>query len=457
MAGRLTRQVDMTEGSLWDKILLFGIPVAATAILQQLYTTADVAVAGRLVGTNAEAGVGSNVYIISLLVSLFQGISLGANVTIATAIGAGEAEKAHRAVHTAVVLALVGGVAFAVATQPMVGPLLGVLSVPGEVLADATSYLRIYLLGLPVIFLYDFEAAILRSVGDTWTPLKALAVSSALNLALDLVVAGPLAAGARGLATTTVASNAVAVAILLAYLLRTPSDVRIVPRDLRLDPWAARRILSIGLPAGIQSALYSVANIVIQGAINSLGATVMAGSSASSSIESMSYYVINAFGQAATTFVGQNNGAHRQDRCARTLRLCLVEAYALCGTIIALIVIFGRGLVGVFNPNPAIVAQGYTRVRFVISSQLFSIAIDVFSGYLRGYGYSLWPAVWTFFSIVVIRLAYVFLLFPQNPTFPFLLAVYPITLGLNAAGLVVMWALVHRSLARQPQPRAKGV
>ena len=153
MAGRLTRQVDMTEGSLWDKILLFGIPVAATAILQQLYTTADVAVAGRLVGTNAEAGVGSNVYIISLLVSLFQGISLGANVTIATAIGAGEAEKAHRAVHTAVVLALVGGVAFAVATQPMVGPLLGVLSVPGEVLADATSYLRIYLLGLHVIFL----------------------------------------------------------------------------------------------------------------------------------------------------------------------------------------------------------------------------------------------------------------------------------------------------------------
>lgn len=449
MAQGKTRQMDMTTGSLWDKILLFGIPVAVTAILQQLYTTADVAVAGRLVGTGAEAGIGSNSYLISLLVSLFQGISLGANVTIATAVGAGEHDRAQRAVHSAVVLALVGGVAFALLTQPLVTPLLQVLDVPQEVYADADAYLRVYLLGLPVIFLYDFEAAILRSVGDTFVPLRALAVSSALNVALDLVVAGPLHQGAAALALTTVASNGVAVAILWASLLHAEPDVRLDPHALRLDRWATRRILSIGLPAGIQSALYSVANVVIQGAINGLGPIVIAGSSASSSIESMSYYVVNAFGQAATTFVGQNNGARRQDRCARTLRDCLVEAYLVCGTIIFLIIFFGRPLVAVFNPDPAVVDQGYLRVRFVISAQLFSILIDAFSGYLRGYGYSLWPAVWTFFSIVVIRLTFVFLVFPANPTFPFLLAIYPITLSINAAGLVVMYFAKRRELARE--------
>ena len=442
--GRAGKQIDMTQGSMWDKILLFSIPVAVTAILQQLYNTADIAVAGQLVGTNAEAGVGSNAFIISLLVSLFQGISLGANVVVATAIGAGDAERAHRAVHTAVLLALIGGVAFALLTQLLVTPLLVALSVPAEVFDFAASYLRVYLLGLPIIFLYDFEAAILRSVGDTWSPLRALAVSSVLNLALDVLVAGPLGQGTVALAVTTILSNGVAVAILLHGLLHTDTEVRLVPSDLRLDAWAMRRILSVGLPAGIQSALFSVANIVIQGAINGLGATVMAGSSASASIESISYYNINAFGQAATTFVGQNNGARRQDRCAKTLRLCLLEGYGVCGVFIALILVFGRQLVGIFNPDPAVIAEGYTRICYVISAHLFSISIEVFSGYLRGYGISLPPAVWTFFSIVVVRLAYVFFLYPGDPTFTHLLLVYPITLGLNAAGLIALYFMMRQ-------------
>ena len=196
-------QVDMTQGSLWDKILLFAIPVAVTAILQQLYNTADIAVAGRMVGTNAEAGIGNNAPVIALIVSLFQGISLGANVTIATAIGAEEHKHVHDAVHTAFLFSLVAGVVFALLTQVFVAPLMAALGVPAEVMPDAISYLRIYLLGLPVIFLYDFEAAILRSVGDTWSPLRALAVSSALNLALDLLAAGPLAMGTAGLAVAS--------------------------------------------------------------------------------------------------------------------------------------------------------------------------------------------------------------------------------------------------------------
>ena len=440
-------QVDMTQGSLWDKILLFAVPVAVTAILQQLYNTADIAVAGRLVGTNAEAGIGNNAPVIALIVSLFQGISLGANVTIATAIGAGEHKHVHDAVHTAVLLSLVAGAACALLTQVFVSPLMAALGVPAEVMSDAVSYLRIYLLGLPVIFLYDFEAAILRSVGDTWSPLRALAVSSALNLVLDLIAAGPLALGTAGLAIATVVGNAVAAAILMHHLIHKDTDIRLDLHDLRFDRWALRRIVSIGLPAGIQSSLFSVANIVIQGAINSFGPIVIAGGSASASLEAIDYYIINAFGQAATTFIGQNNGAGKQDRCNRTLHLTLTESFLVCGSIIASIIIFGRGLIGIFNPDPAVIDAGYTRVCFIVGAHLFSILIENFSGYLRGYGISLPPAVWTFCSIVVVRLAYVWFLFPMHHTYEFLLAVYPITLGLNALGLAVLAARTHTRLS----------
>ena len=441
-----TAQMDMTQGSLWDKILLFAVPVAVTAILQQLYNTADIAVAGRMVGTNAEAGIGNNAPVIALIVSLFQGISLGANVTIATAIGAEEHKHVHDAVHTAFLFSLVAGVVFALLTQVFVAPLMAALGVPAEVMPDAISYLRIYLLGLPVIFLYDFEAAILRSVGDTWSPLRALAVSSALNLALDLLAAGPLAMGTAGLAVATVIGNAVAAAILMHHLMHKDTDIRLALRELRFDRWALRRIISIGLPAGIQGSLFSVANIVIQGAVNSFGSTVIAGGSASASLEAIDYYIINAFGQAATTFIGQNNGAGKQDRCNRTLRLTLTECFLVCGSIIVSIIVFGRSLIGIFNPDPAVIDAGYIRVCFIVGAHFFSILIENFSGYLRGYGISLPPAVWTFFSIVVVRLAYVWLFFPAHHTYEVLLAVYPITLGLNALGLVVLAARARARL-----------
>ena len=185
---------------------------------------------------------------------------------------------------------------------------------------------------------------------------------------------------------------------------------------------------------------------MIQGAVNSFGSTVIAGGSASASLEAIDYYIINAFGQAATTFIGQNNGAGKQDRCNRTLRLTLTECFLVCGSIIVSIIVFGRSLIGIFNPDPAVIDAGYIRVCFIVGAHFFSILIENFSGYLRGYGISLPPAVWTFFSIVVVRLAYVWLFFPAHHTYEVLLAVYPITLGLNALGLVVLAARARARL-----------
>ena len=214
-----SRQIDMTRGSLADKVLLFAVPVAVTAMLQQLYNVADVAVTGRFVSAEAMAAVGCNASVVSLLVSLFQGISLGANVTIATAIGAEEPDRAHRAVHTSLVFALAGGVILAVLAELLSAPTLTLLGVPDDIFGMALAYLRVYVAGLPVVFLYDFEAAVFRSVGDTLTPLRTLVVSSGANIALDLLVARVLGWGPAGVALTTVAATAVAAAILFARLL----------------------------------------------------------------------------------------------------------------------------------------------------------------------------------------------------------------------------------------------
>ncbi len=438
----------MTQGSLADKILFFALPVAITAILQQFYNTVDVATTGHLVGTEAMAAVGTNSPIIALLVSLFQGISLGANVTIATAIGAGDKDRAHKAVHTAIVVALVGGVIFAVATEILAAPLLVALEVPADVMDMALGYLRIYLLGLPVIFLYDFEAAIMRSVGDTRKPLYALLVSSAVNVVLDLAACTVLGWGVWGVSAATVIATGVATLILFVDLLRSPTDVRVNLRDLAVDPWSLKRTLKVGLPAGIQASLFSVANIVIQGATNELGSTAIAASSASVSLETITYYSIGAFGQACTTFVGQNNGARKPDRCWRTLKVTAAETAAVCGTFIVLVLSFGHQLLGLFNPDPAVIQLGYIRLFYVVAAHTFTMITEVSSGYLRGYGVSLSPAIVTLFSIVVIRLVYVFAIYPASPGFEHLMRIYPITLGINAVGIVALFLVLHKSLGK---------
>lgn len=439
----------MTRGSLADKILLFALPVALTAILQQFYNTVDVAVTGRFMGTDAMAAVGTNSSVISLLVSLFQGISLGANVTIATAIGAGEKDRAHKAVHTAILVALAGGVLFALVAEALSRPFLVILEVPAEVMDGALAYLRIYLAGLPVVFLYDFEAAILRSIGDSRKPLYALVVSCMVNLVLDLLSCAVLGWGVAGVAAATVVATAVAALILLFDLLTTTTDVRVSLSDLRLDPWSLGRTIRIGLPAGLQASFFSVANIVIQGAINSLGSVAIAASSASVSLEVITYYSICAFGQACTTFVGQNNGARSPDRCRRTLRLVALETTLIDGALIILVLVFGRQLLAIFNPDPEVVGEGYVRLCNVVGAHVFTIVAEVLSGYLRGYGVSLSPAVMTLMSIVLIRLAYVFVLFPGNPSFDFLMRVYPITLAMNALGIGLLFLFLRRNLGRQ--------
>lgn len=434
----------MLNGPIWNKLPQFALPVAATAILGQLFNAADIAVVGNFTGaekTVAVAAVGANSAVIGLIINLFIGIALGCNVVIAHAIGRGDRDAVHRAVHTSVVVAVIGGIIVGLLGQLIAAPLLGMLNVPDEVFPLALLYLRIYLVGLPVILLYNFEAAIFRSVGETRVPLVALTISGILNVVLNLFFVAVLHMSVSGVAIATVISNVVSSVILFVKLRRTELDIHLDLKKLRIDLPILRRILAIGLPAGVQSSLFSVSNIVIQSAINSLGTVVMAASSAAFNIEILTFDILDAFSQACTTFVGQNYGAGKIDRCKKTLKLCMLEGLVALVAAIAILLFFGKPLLSIFNNDPEVVETGYIRLMYVMFSHIFNLLYNVMSGYLRGFSISLAPAILTMLGVCGVRIAWIHYVFPLSPTFKTIMIAYPVSLGITA--LLIFASLIY--------------
>lgn len=345
-------EIDMLHGSIWNKLPLFALPVAATAILEQLFHASDVAIVGNFTGdarTVAVAAVGANGPIIGLIVNLFIGIALGANVVIANAIGCRDDNAVKRAVHTAIVFAVCGGAAVALLGQLIASPLLSILNVPEDVFPYALLYLRIYLLGMPVILLYNFEAAIFRSIGDTKVPLAALAVSGVLNVLLNLFFVIVLHMTVNGVAIATVA---------------------------------------------------------------------IAASSAAFNVEILAYDVLNSFSQACTTFVS-----------------------------VVVLLLSARSLLAIFNSDPEVIAIGYIRLATILPAYVFCLIYEILSGYLRGFGISLAPALLTMLGVCGIRIAWVKFVFPTSMTFQTVMWVYPISLGVTAV-LILCAVLIYRPSRR---------
>lgn len=433
-------QIDMLNGSMWGKIPLYALPVAATAILEQLFNASDIAVVGNFTGSGksvAVAAVGANSPIIGLIINLFVGIALGCNVVIANAIGQENKERVSKAVHTSVIISVLGGVFIAVLGEIIASPLLKSLQVPDDVFASALLYLRIYLLGMPVILLYNFESAIFRSIGETKTPLVALAVSGVLNVLLNLFFVAILHMTVNGVAIATVISNVVSSAILFIKLIKSEHTIKIEFSKLKIDGKILLQIIKIGLPAGIQGAVFAVANIVIQSAINSLGTIVMAASSAALNLEVFTYDILTSFGQACTTFTGQNYGAKKYSRCRQVLKISLLEGAITLVISIGIVFISGKYLLAIFNNDTKVIELGYTRLILVMSAHIFSLIYEVISGYLRGFGISLVPAILTTLGVCVVRIIWIKLYFPQHQTFEAILTAYPISLSLTA---VLMFA-----------------
>ena len=440
--------IDMLNGSMWDKILLYALPVAATGILGQLFNASDVAIVGNFASTDkvaAVAAVGANGPVIGLVLNLFIGIALGANVVIANAIGRGDKDTVSRAVHTSVVASVLGGLIVMLIGQLLAKPVLMMLNVPYDVFPLAMTYMRIYLLGLPVMFLYNFESAIFRSVGDTKTPLIALAVSGVLNIILNIFFVTVLDMTVDGVAVATVIANLVSSVILGRKLLKSELSIHVNLKDLRIDWRILWRILKIGLPAGIQSAVFSLSNIIISSAVNSLGKVTMAASSAAFNVEIMAYYILNSFGQACTTFVGQNYGAAQIDRCRKTLKLCIIENIIVTGATMLVMLLSGRFLIGLFNNDPEVIEIGFTRLKIVYTSYIFSLLYEVMSAYMRGYGISLVPAILTMLGVCGIRIVWIYTVFPMSRTFATIMTVYPVSLAATAVLIFIALIIYHPS------------
>lgn len=444
------QKLDMLNGSIWNKLPVFALPIAATGILEQLFNASDIAIVGNFAQTDktaAVAAVGANSPIIGLILNLFIGIALGANVVIANAVGRDDKQTVQKAVHTSMVVSVIGGVLVAIIGELIAEPLLTVLNVPDDVLELALLYLRIYFLGMPVILLYNFEAAIFRSIGETKMPLIALTLSGILNVLLNLFFVIVLKMSVNGVATATVLANVVSAGILYIKLVKSDKYIKVEFKKLRIDGKVFAKIMQIGLPAGIQSAVFAVANIAIQGAINSLGTVVIAASSAAFNIEIIAYNVMNSFSQACTTFVGQNFGANKIDRCKKTLFLCLIEDAIASGTAILIVLITGKFLLSIFNNNPEVIEIGYSRLVIIFIAYIFSMLYEVMSGYLRGFGFSLVPAILTTVGVCVLRIIWINTVFPANRTFVTIMTAYPVSLATTAV-LIFIALIIYRPSKR---------
>ena len=441
--------IDILHGSLWRDIPLFALPVAITGILEQLSNLIDTLMIGHFSpdgGTLGMAAVGSTTPIATLLIMMFVGLSLGANVTIAHAVGAGNRDRANRCAHTAVVLALLG-VVVTILMEIASRPLMQCLSVPPEIFNDALVYLRVYLLGIPAILLFNFEAAVFRSVGVTRMPLMALAISAALNVVLDGIFVAFLGWGAAGVALAAVLCYIVSSGFLFTRLLKADEAIRIDPKRLRIDRESVTKIVRIGLPAGIQGSFFSLANILIQTCINSLGAQVVAASSAALALEFVCYSLLNSFSQACTTFVGQNNGAGNLGRCKDVLKVALIEDAIITVVMIVLVVWQGRTILTLFSSDAEVLDIAYVRVCTLFPAYVFSMVYENMSGYLRGFGISALPSALTAIGVCGTRFFWALVVFPAHPTFATVMLAYPVSFSTTA--LLMAGALAYCRPAQQ--------
>ena len=450
---QMSQAGDLTSGPMLKKIILFSLPLAASSFLQLLFNAADVVVVGRFAGSAALAAVGSNGALINLLVNLFVGLALGANVVAARCYGAKDDQGVHETVQTAVTLSLVGGVLMAFVGFFAAHGLLELMSSPEDVIDLATLYLKIYFIGMPMTMLYNFNASLLRAVGDTRRPLVCLAVAGVINVVLNLLFVIGFHMTVNGVAIATVLSNVVSSILLYRKLRKSDQYIHVEPQLLTIHWGSFRQIMRIGLPAGIQSAVFAISNIVIQSAINSLGTIVMAASSAALNIEIIAYYVMNSFSQACATFVGQNYGAGQVKRCRKILGLCILEDAIATASAIFIILFAGKFVLALFNPDPQVIDIGYSRLLIVFTAYVFSMLYEVMSGYLRGFGISLAPALLVIFGVCGIRILWISFVFPVKRTFSTILYVYPISLATTALliGIALLVFRPSKRLAGQAQ------
>ncbi len=449
----MKRTINMLEGSLWDKILQFAIPIALTSILQQVFNAADTLVVGNFCGKDAMAAVGSNGPMINLLINLFIGLTMGANVVLARVTGEGRLDKLSKGVHTSVLISLLGGVFLAVLGFFVARPVLKLMGVPENVMPMSLAYFRIYMGGMPVILLYNFCSAIFRSQGDTRTPLAALTIGGVANVGLNIFFVTVFGMDADGVAIATVISNLISSLILVISLMRTDGPTHLSFRHLTIEKDLLKDMIKIGMPAGLQGMAFSISNILVQSSVNSLGTDVMAATSAALNLEAVMFCLFGGFSQASTTFIGQNYGAGNMERCRRAAGMSYLESTIATVVVSALIVLFRRPLLSIFNRDPAVIHYGEIRILYIVGFEFFNMTVDNLSSALRGYGNSLAPALIALFGICVVRVVWILTVFAKHHTMNVLMTCYPLS-WIVADTILVIYYFYYRNKMKKKGSRS---
>ena len=441
-------QLDMTEGRLLPKILLFSLPLMASSVLQLLFNAADVVVVGKFAGSEALAAVSSTTSLINLITQLFIGLSIGVNVVVAKHIGERDFDKTYRSVSTSIIISLVGGVIVTVVGFLFCKTMLQLMGSPDDVIDLSALYLKIYFLGTIAMMLYNYGSAILRAQGDTQRPLKFLTLSGVLNVILNLIFVIVLKMSVAGVALATIISQYISAVLIMICLMKEKYPFGISLKEMTFDAAEFKQILVIGLPAGIQGTVFALSNVTVQSSINSFGKIVMAGNGAASNLEGFVYVAMNTFYQSAISFTSQNLGAKKYERLTSILFTCL-GCVLVTGAVLGIgLWYFGDIFLSIYSSDPEVISAGIIRLSYIGKIYFLCGTMDVLCGCLRGMGYSLIPMINSLLGSCAFRLVWLATVFKIYHTQDMVYIVYPLSWIITITLHLILYIYVRKKMQK---------
>lgn len=441
-------EIDMCNGPILGKMLLFYFPLMASNVLQLVFNAADIVVVGNFAGSEALAAVGSTSALINLLTNIFIGLSIGANVMVARYYGAGQKEELSDMVHTAILTSVISGVILLFIGLFLTGPILTLMGTTKDALPLAKLYIKIYFCGMPFTMLYNFGAAILRAIGDTRRPMIYLLLAGIVNVLLNLLFVISFQMSVAGVALATIISQAISAYLIIRCLIKADGDYKIYLNKLRIDKNKLKKMLSIGLPAGVQGMLFSISNVIIQSSVNKFDTIAVAGNTAASNIEGFVYMSMNAFYQTALSFTGQNYGAKKLDRIKKIMIYALISV-----SVVGLIMgnaanISSKYLLRLYNSDPEVIAYGMVRMKYICTIYFLCGTMDVMVGVIRGMGYSIMPMIVSLTGACLFRIVYIFTYFRTHNTLPVLYLSYLYSWIMTTIAHIICFIIVYNKLLK---------
>lgn len=435
-----SNEIDMTTGPLISKILVFSIPLMISGILQLLFNAADIIVVGQFVGPQAMAAVGSTGSLNNLIVNIFLGLSIGSSVLMARYYGAHNKESIKDLVHTSILLSTVSGLVLVAFGSILARPLLIVMGSPDDVIDQSILYMRIVFLGMPALLTYDFGAGILRAIGDTKRPLLYLFISGIINVCLNLFFVIVFGLGVAGVAIATVTSQYISAFLVVLNMIKTDSVYKLNIRELRIKKYQLLQIIRIGLPAGIQGALFNISNVLIQSSVNSFGSIAMAGNAAAQNIEGFVYTAMNSIYQASTNFTSQNVGAHKKERITPILLSCILLVSIIGITLGSIALFFSNDLLHIYSTDEEVIKYGLQRMSIICSTYFLCGLMDTACGSIRGMGYSIAPTLVSLTGACGLRILWIFTVFQLNRTLFTLYLSYPVSWAITFIAHIICYS-----------------